>query len=83
MIPEQDVKVEVIRNSDPRDYQGTFTVIPTNQGESIDVSVKMTIPPEPTPSVNPDRIEFGLTRESRTVEIDNTGTGELDWETEK
>ncbi len=76
------ITVEADRNNDPGIYDATITVT-SKQDKPITIPTKLVISPEPVLSVDAKRVDFGLEREPKVVEIGNAGTGTLDWKAEK
>ncbi len=75
---QSQVTVDVQRsNLSTGSYEGKITI--TSNGGNIDIVVKMEVPDQPTLSLSTLQLDFGTDLSQLSFEIDNSGSGSLDW----
>ena len=79
---EQTITLLSVRPKSPARLEGLITVV-SDWGKSFVITVRMIIPAHPRLSLSTNTLDFALTRQPRTFQIRNGGTGSLEWQVRK
>ena len=79
---EQTINLLSVRPKSPARVEGLISVV-SDWDESFVITVRMVVPAYPRLSLSTNTLDFGLTRDSKTFQVRNSGTGSLEWQVEK